>query len=188
VLSLNHFENGGVEQLLALTRLFDVIVLEQADAQIADGRARSIEAIVFNSGRPALIVPYVQKDAASLKNVLVAWDAGAPAARALGDALPLLAHASRVELIRIMETGRHDEDAGGAAITRHLAPHEIKAAFRLDTSPVDVGNTLLSYAADTSADILVMGAYGHSRLREALFGGTTRTMLQSMTIPVLMSR
>jgi nucleotide-binding universal stress UspA family protein len=134
------------------------------------------------------VVPYIQKEAANLRNVLVAWDGSAPAARALADALPILVRAERVEILSVDGRGIDDVHEHGRAVTRHLARHGIDATFKRTTSAGDIGNTILSHAADIGADFLVMGAYGHSKLREALFGGTTRTLLESMTIPVLMSR
>jgi nucleotide-binding universal stress UspA family protein len=186
-LSLDYLEEDGLDRLNDIVRRFDLAIVEQAEAGSLEGRPRMIESIVFGSGRPVLIVPYIQSLPASLKNILIAWDGSAPAARALGDCLPLLSRAGRVELLRIGGEAR-EYDGKGVGVTSHLARHGINASFKRTTSAGDVGNTLLSYAADTGADLLVMGAYGHSRLREVLFGGTTRTLLHSMTIPVLMSR
>ncbi|MFI4994818.1 MAG: universal stress protein [Hyphomicrobiales bacterium] len=187
-LSLDCFEDAGFEKLKEMLRIFDLIIVEQADVEEREGRTRTIESIVFGSGRPVLVVPYIQTRPASFKSVLVAWDGSVPAARALGDALPLLARADRVELLRVDGKTLKHHDEHGLAVTRHLARHGIDATYKRTTSAGDFGNTLLSHAADTGADFLVMGAYGHSRLREAVFGGTTRTLLESMTIPVLMSR
>jgi nucleotide-binding universal stress UspA family protein len=188
-LSLDYFEDAGFDRLNEIVRIFDLVIIEQENAEEGpQGRSLTIESVVFGSGRPVLIVPYIQARPASLKNVLVAWDGSAPAARALGDALPLLARADRVELLSVGGKALKGCDGQGVAVTRHLARHGIDATFKHTTSAGDIGNTLLSHAADTGADLLVMGAYGHSRLREAVFGGTTRTLFESMTIPVLMSR
>jgi nucleotide-binding universal stress UspA family protein len=102
--------------------------------------------------------------------------------------LPLLVRAAQVEILNVDGKGLEDIHEHGRVVTRHLARHGIDATFKQTMSAGDIGNTILSYAADIGADFLVMGAYGHSKLREALFGGTTRTLLESMIIPVLMSR
>jgi nucleotide-binding universal stress UspA family protein len=187
-LAFDCFEDSDLGEFKELLRIFDLVVIEQANADEPEGRSRTIESVVFGTGRPVLIVPYIQDRPASLHNVLVAWDGSAPAARALGDALPLLARADHVELLSVDGKGLKDFHERGAAVTRHLARHGIDAVFKQTTSAGDIGSTILSYAADVGADFLVIGAYGHSRLREAVFGGTTRTLLESMTVPVLMSR
>jgi len=187
-LSLENLDGGGIDDLMRALRLFDLIIIEQADSKSSKGRSRTIEAVVFETSKPVLIIPYVPTRAPALETALVAWDDSAPAARALGDALPLLSKAHRVEILSVNGKGSPGHDIHGAAVTRHLARHGINSVFKRTPSAGDVGNTLLSHAADVSADFLVMGAYGHSRLREAIFGGTTRTLLESMTIPVLMSR
>ena len=102
--------------------------------------------------------------------------------------MPLLARANRVELLSVDSTALKVNDGQGTALTRHLLRHGIKGTFKQTPSAGKIGETLLSYAADMNADLLVMGAYGHSRLREAVFGGTTHTLLKNTTIPVLMSR
>ena len=187
-LSPGCFEDASFDKLNEIIRTFDLVIIEQTNTRELAARARVIESIVFGSGRPALSVPYIQARPASLKSVLLAWDGSAPAARALGDALPLLARADRVEPICVDGKPAKGDDWRGVALTRHLARHGIDTIFKHTTSAGDVGNALLSHAADSGADLLVMGAYGHSRLREAVFGGTTKTLLEAMTIPVLMSR
>jgi nucleotide-binding universal stress UspA family protein len=187
-LSLDSFEHADFDKLNEIVRLFDLVVIEQTNAREPETRPRTIESIVFGSGRPVLIVPYFQARPATLNSVLVAWDGSAPAARALADALPLLARADRVELLSIDGKALGDSDGQGTALTRHLLRHGIQATFKRMPSAGGIGDTLLSHATDMNADLLIMGAYGHSRVREAVFGGTTRTLLGSMTIPVLMSR
>jgi nucleotide-binding universal stress UspA family protein len=178
--------DNAMEALAQALRVFDLNIVEQAYGKKSDARPRTIETMVFDIGRPVLIVPYIQKQSASLGSVLVAWDGSAPAARALGDAVPILKRADRVEVVRI--GGKESERQKGAMVTKHLARHGIDAVFKQIPSSGDVGDTLLSHAVDVDADFLVMGAFGHSRLREAIFGGATRTLLQSMTLPVLLSR
>jgi nucleotide-binding universal stress UspA family protein len=187
-LALDCFEGADFDTFKEMLRIFDLVIVEQADRGAHEGRTRVIEALVLASGPPVLVVPYIHSGLASLKNILVAWDGSAPAARALSDALPLLVRAAQVEILNVDGKGLADIHEHGRVVTRHLARHGIDATFKQTTSAGDIGNTILSHAADIGANFLVMGAYGHSKLREALFGGTTRTLLESMTIPVLMSR
>jgi nucleotide-binding universal stress UspA family protein len=120
--------------------------------------------------------------------VLVCWDGGRTAARAIGDAIPFLTRAKAVDVVIVAtEPGKGDE-IPGADMGRHLARHGLKVEVKRIVAPdIDVANAILSYAADSSADFMVMGGYGHSRLREFILGGATRRILQSMTVPVLMS-
>jgi nucleotide-binding universal stress UspA family protein len=184
-LQLDHWAEERLDSLVRIFRTFDLIVVEQVGESQIDGRSWTIAASVLKTGRPALIVPYIRSHPASLETVLLAWDGSAQAARALGDALPLLAQAGRVVIVGV---DADPSEPDGAALEQHLARHGINASFKRTSSAGDIGNTLLSYAADLGADLMVMGAYGHSRLREDIFGGTTNTILESMTIPVLMSR
>jgi nucleotide-binding universal stress UspA family protein len=172
-----------------LAQYFDATVLEQPNPEGPD-TSNVIEAVLFGSGRPVLIVPYIRLHVPSqLRTVLVAWNEGRLAARAIADALPLLQMADRVEVVTVSGTNpRGSRHASADMMAQHLAQHGIKADMKaLAKGDVDIGSTLVSYAADVSADLIVMGAYGHSRLREIVLGGTTRTILQSMTVPVLMA-
>jgi nucleotide-binding universal stress UspA family protein len=148
------------------------------------------ERVTLASGRPILVVPYAGHFATLGQRVLVGWDASREATRAVGDAMPLLAAAEQVTVLAIdpqAGPGGHGE-LPGADISLHLARHGVKAVIeRTVSADVPIGDVLLSRAADLGADLLVMGAYGHSRARELLLGGATRTVLGSMTLPVLMS-
>lgn len=149
------------------------------------------EYAALQGGRPVLVVPYAGQFERIDRHALVAWDGSRAATRALTDALPLLRRSASVTLVLFnpaRQYGVHGE-LPGADIALFLARHGVKVAvLRQDTPPgLDVGNALLSLAADVAADLLVMGAYGHMRWREVLMGGVTRTVLQSMTLPVLMS-
>ena len=148
------------------------------------------ETVVMGSGRPVLVVPYAGRFPTVGREVLVAWDGGREAARAVNDALPLLQPNARVTVLSLDP----DRTAAGATgypgqdIATHLARHgiQVEAAY-YDSGDLSVGDWLLSRAADLGADMIVMGAYGHARLRELVLGGVTRHMLQHMTVPVLMS-
>jgi nucleotide-binding universal stress UspA family protein len=137
-----------------------------------------------------LLVPYAGRFPAVGRKVLIAWNAGREAARAVVDALPLLARASTVHVVSFNpEKGGADHGAvPGADIAQFLVRHGIKVVVhRQNNGGVDVGNQILSRAADLEIDLIVMGAYGHARMREMVLGGVTRTLLETMTVPVLMS-
>jgi nucleotide-binding universal stress UspA family protein len=145
--------------------------------------------VVLGVGRPVLIVPYTGEFSRCGQKVVVAWDAGREAARAVYDALPLLKRAREVTVLVINaeKSGKHGEEPG-ADIALVLARHGVRVnVIRDSATRIDAGTFLLSRIADLDADLLVMGAYGHSRLREIVTGGVTRTLLDSMPIPVLMS-
>lgn len=186
-LSLAVMGGPPLEKLKLMTRHFDMIVIGQPDPHQHEGNARTVEAVVLRSGRPVLVVPYIHAEAARFNTILVAWDASAPAARALADALPFLGRADKIELVTVGNRAMRGYDEQGAAVSRHLARHGIGATFRRMPNGGDVANTLLSHVADLGSDLLVMGAYGHARFREAVFGSVTRAILTTMTVPVLLS-
>jgi nucleotide-binding universal stress UspA family protein len=179
---------GASDLFGRIARRFDVSVVGQAEPDKLAGEDLIIEAALFQSGRPVIVVPYIQRAGLKLDRIMVCWDGGRTAARAIGDAVPFLARAKAIDVIIVAtEQGRKDE-LPGADMGQHLARRGVKVEVkRLVAGDTDVPNLLLSHAADSAADLMVMGGYGHSRLREFILGGTTRAILQSMTLPVLMS-
>lgn len=178
---------GAATLFARISRHFDLAVVQQAEATTPE-HDYLIEAALFEGGRPVIVVPYIHKAAPSFKHALVCWDGSRPAARAIADAIPLLRRAGKIEVITIAEAGKVTEEFPGAEIGQHLTRHGLKIDIkRIDIAEIDVGNAILSYVADTSTDFVVMGAYGHSRIREFVLGGVTNTILSSMTAPVLMS-
>jgi nucleotide-binding universal stress UspA family protein len=176
------------DQFSRLVRHFDLTIAQQPNPDTLGDEEVLIETALFRSGRPVLIVPYTHRAAYNCERVIVAWDGSAPAARAIASALPILISAPNVEVVTVTETKKQaDVDLPGFNITRHLARHGINAELRRLPSAGDVANTLLSHLADASADLLVMGGYGHSRLREFVLGGATKGILSAMTAPVLMA-
>jgi nucleotide-binding universal stress UspA family protein len=174
-------------------RYADLVVVGQNNRDDAETHSTSDlpEYAALQGGRPVLVVPYAGEFERIDRHALVAWDGSRSATRAVTDALPLLRRSGTVTLVLFnpgRQYGVHGE-LPGADIALFLARHGVKVdVLRQDTPPgIDVGNALLSLAADIDADLLVMGAYGHMRWREVLMGGVTRTVLQSMTLPVLMS-
>jgi nucleotide-binding universal stress UspA family protein len=146
-----------------------------------------IEGALFESGRPLVVVPYIQRRGITLERVLACWDGSRTAARAIGDAMPFLERAKAVEVVIVAEE-RKSEEMTGANMSAHLVRHGVAASVkRIAKGDIAIQDALLSYAADSGADFMVMGGYGHSRLREFILGGVTRGILASMTLPVLMS-
>jgi nucleotide-binding universal stress UspA family protein len=147
-----------------------------------------IEAALFESGRPTIVVPYIQTDEINLGHVLVCWDGSRSAARAAADSLPFLVRSKKVEVVMVASKDGKADELPGTGLAEHLARHDLNVGIkRLIATDMNVSDVILSYAADCSASFVVMGGYGHSRLREFILGGATRGMLQSMTVPVLMA-
>lgn len=171
-----------------IARNFDMSVVLQPEPDSNASNDLFVESALFGSGRPVVIVPYVQKDPVKLNHIVCCWDGSATAARAIGDAAPLLARAKTVELLIVTTGSDNSGEEIGADMAAHLARHKLNVTLqRITATDIDVGNAILSYAADRAADFLVMGGYGHSRWREFLLGGATREVLSSMTLPTLMS-
>jgi len=178
---------GAAGLFARISRHFDLAVVQQSEPATSENDY-VIEATLFEGGRPVIVVPYIHDAAPSFKRVLVCWDGSKPAARATADAIPLLRGAGKIDVVTIAEAGKVTEEFPGAEIGQHLARHGLKVEIkRIDVSDIDPANTILSYAADVSADFLVMGAYGHTRIREFVLGGVSNTILSSMTVPTLMS-
>jgi nucleotide-binding universal stress UspA family protein len=146
------------------------------------------EYVMMNCSRPVLIIPHTGQYEQIGRKILVAWNESAESSRALTAAIPLLKKADIVELATLIQNPE-DTVGGrtGADIALYLARHGIKVNVIAQKAEIDVGNTLLSLACDLNSDLLVMGGYGHSRFREILLGGVTRTIFSSMTLPVLMA-
>jgi nucleotide-binding universal stress UspA family protein len=180
---------GSAPTLFAqIARRFDLAIVGQAQREQGATDALMIEGALFESGRPIIVVPYIQKRGLTLERVLACWDGGHTAARAIGDAMPFLERAKAVDIVMIAEERKDDETAAGAKLSEHLVRHGVKAnAKHMAKGDIAIEDVILSYAADSGADFLVMGGYGHSRLREFILGGVTRGILASMTVPVLMS-
>jgi nucleotide-binding universal stress UspA family protein len=175
--------------LATLARRFDLSVFMQSEPNGVDNDDM-IEASLFESGRPLIVVPYIQKDGLKLDHVVCCWDGSRAAARAFNDALPLLVKSATVDLLIVLneKTNSADNVIRGAEIAKHLARHDVKVQIStIPAADIDVTNAILSYVADTSATLIVMGGYGHAKLREVILGGVTRDMLKSMTVPVFMS-
>jgi nucleotide-binding universal stress UspA family protein len=185
---------GDTVALLPLhARYADLTVLGQPNED-APYKGPTADAVLVNvmmsSGRPVLAVPYAGQFERVGDRVLVAWNASREATRAVNDAIPLLRGATSVTVLAV--NPRHGiaghGDVPAADIALHLARHEVKAeAAHTIAKDISEGDALLSYAADLGVDLMVCGGYGHSRAREMVFGGVTRTLLREMTVPMLLS-
>ena len=184
-------EGGLGRTINTHARYADLVVLGQANAEdpksVSEGLA---DRVVLESGRPVLAIPYIGPPENFAQHVLVAWNGSREAVRAVNDAMPFLKAAKRVDVLAIDpdEAKNGHGDIPSADICLHLARHGANAhASHIMASDIDVGNMLLSRAADIGANLIVMGAYGRSRFREIVLGGATRHILRHMTVPVLMS-
>lgn len=183
-------EGGLTEKLAESTRYSDLVILGQHHPDEHDANQGLADRLVLEVGRPCLVIPYIGAQKTLGKRVLVAWNARREAIRAVNDALPILATSDQVVVLTVNpEYGEGGEgDIPSADICHHLARHGVKAeAVTTVAKDIDVGSLLLSHAADIGADMIVMGAYGHSRFREMVLGGVSREMFQSMTVPIFMS-
>jgi len=179
---------GASDLFGRIARRFDVAVVGQAQREQGVSDELLIEGALFGSGRPVVVVPQHHTEAVKLDTVMICWDGSRPAARAIGDAIPLLGRARTIEIVVV--TGERDKsgEITGTNMKRHLARHGINVEIkRIAAGNADVQAAILKHAADLRADFIVMGGYGHSRLREFILGGVTRSILKSMPAPVLMS-
>lgn len=179
---------GTAGRFPKMARRFDLSVIMQSDADNGDNDIL-IEQVLFDSGRPVLIVPYIQKTQLKLDRAVVGWDGSRAATRAINDAKPFLRRAGSVEILIVRDHKVRDHnELRGIEIANHLARYDIKVDIKVITAlDIGVAGAVLSHVADSAADLLVMGGYGHSRLREFILGGVTRGMFRSLTIPALIS-
>ena len=172
-------------------RYCDLVVLGQInpDEAVPGLMPDFPEYVVINCARPVLVVPFAGEFREPCKHPLIAWDASMTATRAITSALPLLAQSEQADLVVFNADDQPDAhgEQPGADLALYLARHGVKLNVINQTIELDTGNALLSLAADRGSDMIVMGGYGHTRFREIILGGVTRTMLASMTVPVLMA-
>jgi len=171
-----------------MARLYDLTVVAQPNPDRPGPEEVIAETALLDSGRAVLLVPYVQKAPYSTGRVVVAWDGSRAAARALNEGLPLLHPAKSVEIFCVQRGSSPAADVG-VDVVRHLARHQIAAQVRtLHLGSNDgVAEAILNEVSDQAADLVIMGGYGHSRLKELVFGGVTREIVSTMTVPVLMA-
>jgi nucleotide-binding universal stress UspA family protein len=171
----------------ALARLYDLTIALQPEAGRDTFDNTIPQEILFQSGGPVLLIPYTHKGPFEPKHIGIAWDGSRLAARALRDAAPFLARAHAITIITV-NAAEIPAEISAATLVAHLARRGLAARIvDMSADRADIQPTILSVAADTDIDLIVMGGYGHSRLQERILGGVTRGMLQSMTVPTLMS-
>ena len=180
----------ALEAATLYARHADLVIVGQEDlGDQASYIARDfVEDLVMAAGRPVIVLPYAGRVASFGENVVVAWDGSREAARALADALPIVKRAHFVTVTTVEKHPGRDEPAG-FDVSGYLERHGVRAGFASipRASGVSTGATLLNQLSDVHADLLVMGAYAHARARERVLGGVTHTLLETMTVPVLMS-
>jgi len=179
-----------VDVVMDHSRAAGLIVAGQTDPEWNATPLQDVaERVAIGSGRPVLVIPYVGRYPEVGRNVVIAWKASREAARAVFDALPILELAEQVQILQIAEGGARGSGlAADTTIAATLARHGIKPTVRTSVpGGIGIGDEILSRIADLGADLLVMGAYGHSRMRELVFGGVTRHIARHMTVPTLFS-
>lgn len=179
-------EGDPVEAVALCARYSDIVVAVQPDPDHPDVGDRVPEGVVMAAGRPVLMVPYAGSTKTDAKRVMIAWNGTREATRAVHDAMPFLQGAESVLVYGV--NPESDDHIAGSDLALHLSRHGVNAQPKHIVAPdIAVADALLSAISDHSIDLLVMGAYGHSRLRELVLGGATREVFQSMTCPVLLS-
>jgi len=173
------------------TREVDVLMLATDVTQEGSGLSEDhISKIISSTHRPVLILPIDQELESIGTRVLVGWDGGDESSRAVFDSLPMLKHADHVNILRINPTGdeRHHTLGTSSEIVNTLARHDVEASLSFSACSIsEIGDVLLRTAFENDADMLVMGAYGHNKLRDFLMGSVTRNVLQQMKVPILIS-
>jgi len=179
------------EALTIAARYADLVVVGQSTPDNVTITPENLpESVALATGRPVLVVPHIGADKPPGKKVMLCWNASRESARAASDAMPFLKAADEV-IVLIVDPKASANGHGaepGADVATWLARHGVKVSVQREVAgDTDIGNVILSRAADLDVDLIVMGAYGHSRMRELVMGGVSRTLLSSMTVPVLMS-
>jgi nucleotide-binding universal stress UspA family protein len=174
--------------LIEYARLRDLTIVPVPEGEFFD--QWHAESIIFGSGRPTLIIPQAQKRAVTfaLNTVVVAWDFSRPASRAVADALPILEKAKRVCVVTVTNEKVIDTKRSGAELAKYLARHGVEVVLDIvDAAGRDIGDALRSCVTSRNADLLVMGAYGHSRVRDFILGGATKSMIARPPLPIFLS-
>jgi nucleotide-binding universal stress UspA family protein len=185
-------EGDAVSTITLAARFADLVIVGQHDPDERGGTVEPNfpEIVALTVGRPVMVIPFAGNFATVGHQILIAWDASREAMRAVSDALPVLQQAEAVTILTVNPRNgiSHDGAESVAMLVRYLARHDVKAASTSYSGvQINVANFILSQAADRNADLIVMGAYGHARIREIVFGGVTQSVMRHMTVPTLMS-
>jgi nucleotide-binding universal stress UspA family protein len=179
---------GAADTFGEIARVFDLAVVGQSERDRVGPEELIVEGALFGSGRPVLVVPADYSGGMRIERVLVCWNGGRNAARAAGNAIPFMQRSQTVEVVTVGTEAAAAGLASASDLCRHLERHGINTSTRqIDPGSMKVSAAILDYASKSGAGMLVMGGYGHSRLREFILGGTTRGVLAAMTVPTLMS-
>lgn len=184
--------DGRVEDAVMIrARYADLIVVGQSAADNAFATPANLpESVAMASGRPTLVVPHIGASKPIGNKIMLCWNASRESARAAADAMPFLEAAKQVTILVVepRPSGEGHGEEPGADVATWLTKHGVNVVVQREcAADADVGSVILSRAADLDIDLIVMGVYGHSRLREWVLGGASRTLLETMTVPVLMS-
>jgi nucleotide-binding universal stress UspA family protein len=170
-----------------IARLYDCAILPSVEEQRGLG-ITVLEEVLFSSGRPMIVVPVDGNIPSSLDVVLVAWDGSRAATRTVHDAIPILRQATRVEIITITEEKSLHRLPTGQDLVQHLRAHDVNAGHgEVGFNSQPIGEQIMHEALQLDAKLLIMGAYGHSRIKQIVLGGATRSVLSAPVLPVLMS-
>jgi nucleotide-binding universal stress UspA family protein len=189
--SMESLSGDSAASALSIGRAADLVIAAQTDPDDRSDTIANIDQLLFDTGRPALFVPYAGPVKPTFRKVLVAWSGTRESSRAAFDALPFIRAAQETEILTVdaPDMGGNQPEIAGAEIAAALARHGARVTVSSQRSGgIDVTSVIENRAAESGADLLVMGAYGHSRLREFLFGGVTRDVLRSMPLATFMSR
>ena len=189
--ALESFSGDSALSGVASARCADLVVAAQRDPQADSISSADVDSLLYEAGRPLLITPHAGPSLSSYGRVLVAWNGSREAARATFDALPFIVDAESTEILVIdpPEDSDRDSEASGTDIAAALSRHGANVTVAtVQSGGLSVDTVLQNRIAETGADLLVLGAYGHSWLREFLFGGVTRTVLQSASVAAFLSR
>jgi nucleotide-binding universal stress UspA family protein len=176
------------DMFASIARRFDMSIVGQSEPHKGGTTLAIIEAALFSSGRPVIVVPYGYNTNFRLNRITVCWDGSRYAVRAIADAMPLLHQAREINLLTVTGELPKSEESPYGNIAQYFVRHGLPISVTaIEKGEIGVTNTILNFATAASTDLLVMGGYGHPRMREIILGGVTRDMLQAMKMPVLMS-
>ena len=193
---LERFPKSAVAELFVeYARVRDLTIVPMADVEgagrmSAESMIGYAEQIVFGSGRPTIFLRHNHRGdrKVALDTVIIGWDCSRPASRAVADALPILEIAKRVVAVTMTNMKSMESKASGVALAKNLAHHGVRVDLEtVNVERREIGDALLDYVATRGGDLLVVGAYGHSRLRETVFGGTTRSLIERSPAPILLA-
>jgi nucleotide-binding universal stress UspA family protein len=186
---MESFSGDSALSGISSARCADLVIAAQRNPDADSDTSTDIDTLLYDAGRPVLVVPHAGPSLSTYNRVLIAWNGSREAARAAFDALPFIVEAEEAEILVIDQPDDSDAEGGGAEIAAALARHGATVAVSMeDSDGRSVDDVIQDRVAATGSDLLVMGAYSHSWLRELLFGGITRTVLQSMPVATFMSR